>query len=210
MKKGIILLIAVLLTTTVVFATLAQTYKSPFQFPRTQGVERVTHYDPRVNYPRINEIIYFEPAAVQSYEGVGRGGYVPKYARGAGRVSSSDWYGYPKTQITFSTIDIKASDKIKMQYEGWLVDTDTGYRTSIGTFTTGFGGVGELRYKVNNYIFAYDLIEVTLEPFDDDDARPGPAVLVAPLPRGPNIPPPGFFDPAPAQKRLLTQTYSKI
>ena len=207
MKKIIIIVVLALLSLSVI--AIHDEYKSPFApfgiagrpYGLQRGVERVTHYDPRVNFARIDTTVYLGPPGVDTYKGVGRGGYAPFYARGTARLRSSTWYGYPRAQATITTKDIEPSDTIKSQYEVWLVDTDTGYRLSLGTFTALFGGVGELWYKADLYFDAYEFVEVTVEPYNDVDVSPGPVVLLG------RIPPPTYFNPPPKDAKLVTQTY---
>jgi len=199
--KRLAILFALLLATTAALAAISEQYKTPFEAPRRQGVERVTHYDPRIHIARIDSTVYLEPAQASKFEGVGRGGYAPFYARGTARIFSRTTTGFPSASVHIKTKDIE-SGKV---YEGWLVDHDSGYRLSLGTFvTTGFGGVGELRYRTNNYLDPYDTVEVTLEPYYDEDPAPGPLVLVGLMPQ------PRHYDPAVKQAKMLTSSYTLI
>lgn len=196
MKKAIIFTFIVAVLAISAFAELYEQYKTPFEAERRLGVERVTHYDARMNYPRIDDIVYLEPAQADKFAGVGRGGYAPFYARGTARIRSSVWGNLPYARVEISTKDLQPSDRVNGQYEAWLVDADTGYRLSLGTFTTKFGGSGILRYEATTYFDPYETIEVTLEPFDDLDVLPGPPVLIAAIPR------PHLFYPAPKDSKL--------
>ncbi len=198
------LLVIVLLALLSVSVLALHTYKTPFDAPRRYGVERVTHYDPRVNFARINTIVYLAPGVLEDFRGAGRGGYAPFYGRAAARVSSSTWYGFPRARVDIKTKDLIPSDEINAQYEAWLVDKDTGYRLSLGTFTTLFGGVGELWWKSDTYYLdPYDLMEITVEPYDDTDVLPGEVVLVGAVPP-PNLP--IYFNPPPKSAKMVTET----
>lgn len=203
MRKIIILLAMVSLLS--LLALAAHDYKTPFDAPRRYGVERVTHYDPRVNFARVDTTVYLGPGVLTEYKGVGRGGYAPFYARGTARVRSSTWYGYPRAQVDLVTKDLPSSDDIHEQFEAWLVDQETGQRLSLGTFTTGFGGTGVLYYQIDNYFDAYDVLEVTKEPFDDNDVSPGPVALIGKVPP-PNLP--LYFNPPPKQAKMVTETFT--
>jgi len=207
MKKIIIFGILIAVLSIGAFAAISDQYKSPFNFPRRYGVERVTHYDPRVNYDRIDSTIYLQPVEASKYRGVGRGGYAPFYARGTARLKSTSWYGYPRAQVNVKVKDLEPSYRANKKFEVWLVDVDSGYRLSTGTFTTGFGGVGELKYDVENYIQTYDFVEITAEPLNDLDVRPGPAVLIGLINQNPN---PNYYNPPPKQAKLATSQFTII
>jgi len=204
MRRIIPLSLLFIIVSVSVFAAISQQYKTPFDFPRRYGVERVTQYDPRTNYARIDTTVYLEPTEHSKFKGVGRGGYAPFYARGAARVHSTTWYGYPRASVDLKVKDLPPSYENQQVYEGWLVDIDSGYRLSLGTFTTTFGGVGEMKYTTENYFDAYDYLEVTVEPYNDPDVRPGPAVLIG------NVPTPYHFNPEPAQKKIRTRQIKTI
>ncbi|MEM3154516.1 MAG: hypothetical protein QW165_03040 [Candidatus Woesearchaeota archaeon] len=190
MKKLLIFLAILALAS---LSTIAlHTYSTPLKSSRQYGqggVERVTHYDPRVNYQHMATNVYLSPLGVEDYVGAGRGGYAPLYARGSARIESSTWYGYPRSRVQIKTKDIPPSDRDMVQFEGWLVDAETGYRLSVGVFVTGFGGVGLLDYHVDNYLDPYDFVEVTKEPYGDLDVLPGEVVLVGVIPKA------NYFNP---------------
>jgi len=177
-------------------------YKTPFDFEKRLGVQRVTHYDPRVNFARIGAVVYLSPPGPVDYKGVGRGGYAPMYPRGTARISSTAWYGFPHAEIKITTKDIPVTSEVKGQFEAWVVDSESGYRLSLGTFTTLGGGVGELYFNADTYLDPYDWVEITIEPFDDYDVSPGPIVLLG------RIPAPNYFDPVPKQAKMMTKTFS--
>jgi hypothetical protein len=201
MRKTIIGIAVLALLCLGVFA-LHDDYRTPFSFEKRLGVQRVTHYDPRVNFARIDAMVYLDPLGVEEQIGAGRGGYAPFYPRGTAKIRSSTWYGFPRAQVNINTKDLEPSFEIDAQYEAWLVDAETGYRLSLGTFTTAFGGVGEIWYVANTYFDSYDWVEVTVEPYDDNDVSPGPIVLLG------RIPPPTHFNPPPKSSKLVTDTYS--
>jgi len=198
MKHRSIILAVVMTLLTV--SAVAQ-YVSIFDFPQRGGVERVTHYDPRVNYERIDSTVYLEPYQFDKGEGVGRGGYSPIYPRGTARVRSSTYYGYPRGSFQLSIKDIPASERVGGLYEAWLVDEDSGYRLSMGTFTASLGGVGTLNHNMLNYLNEYDTVEITFEPYDDLDPLPGPIVLIGVLPKSHD-----FYNPEPKQAKLITES----
>lgn len=200
MKKELAMVLALVLATTAVLAAISDQYKTPFEFPRRYGVERVTHYDPRINIARIDTNVYLEPAEASKFKGVGRGGYAPFYARGSAKIQSSTYYGFPKASVKIQVKDVEP----EQLYEAWLVDVDSGYRLSLGTFMTLYGGVGEHYWRADTYLDAYDTVEITAEPFLDEDPRPGATVLVG------LIPEPRFYDPAVKQAKLLTSTFTTI
>ncbi|MBS3148504.1 anti-sigma factor [Candidatus Woesearchaeota archaeon] len=196
MRKILIFAIVAALLAIPSFAALYEQYKTPFEIERRLGVERVTHYDARMNYPRIDDFVYLEPAQADKFVGVGRGGYAPFYARGSAKLRSSVWANVPYASLELSTKDLQPSDRINAQYEVWLVDDDSGYRLSLGTFTTQFGGIARFNYEAVTYFDPYETIEVTMEPYDDLDVLPGPPVLVAAIPR------PHLFYPAPKDSKM--------
>jgi len=179
-------------------------FNSSFQFVRRLGVERVTHFDPRINVPEFNTMVYLEPAVDDKFKGNGRGGANPFYPRGTAHVRASDVYGFPNAEVVINTKDLRPTYEIGSIYEAWLVDSESGYRLSLGTFTTVFGGVGALVYVVNNYIDSYDKVEVTVEPYDDLDVTPGPTVLVG------NIARPRLYEPPPKDSKMATGPLTKI
>jgi hypothetical protein len=204
--KNLMILLIVVLVSAAVIAELYPQYKTPFESKRyglKGGVTRVTHYDPRVNFARVDGNVYLSPPGPVEFVGAGRGGYAPFYARGFARVQSSVYYGFPRAEVTLTTKDLPPSYDGNVQFEAWLVDVESGYRQSMGTFTTVFGGTGILRYRIDNYLDPYDVIEITVEPYPDEDLSPGPVVLYG------RIPPPTFFDPPPKQSKLITNTYTK-
>ncbi len=178
-------------------------YKTPLDFNRRYGVERVTHYDPRVNWPNIEATVYLGPVEPEEFKGTGRGGMSPMYARGTARIQSSTFYGFPRSEVRVNTKDIPPSYEVNGMFEGWMVDADTGYRMSMGTFTTGFGGVGESVYRINKYLEPYDYVEITLEPYDDMDVSPGPVVLIGTLPDLTEL---KYYNPPPKQSKMITQS----
>ncbi|RMD57636.1 anti-sigma factor [Candidatus Woesearchaeota archaeon] len=166
------------------FAALSDDYVSPFKFPKRQGVERVTHYDARINAQQVDTFVYLEAAYdFDALYSSGRGGYAPIFPRGTARVKSSVWNGATESYVLLKTKDLPPSARVGGLFEAWLVDDDTGYRLSMGTFITTFGGSGELSYHINRYLGPYDRIEVTIEPFNDLDLTPGPPVISGDIPK---------------------------
>lgn len=198
--KKLAIMLAFALAATAVIAAISEQYVSPFEFPQRYGVERVTHYDPRVNFARIDATVHLEPTEASKFKGVGRGGYAPYYQRATARIHSRTRSGFPRASVTINTKDLPA----ERVYEVWLVDADSGYRLSLGTFVTLYGGVGELFYQSDRYLDAYDTVEITEEPFDDFSLAPGPTVLVG------LIPEPRLYDPVVKQPKMLTSTYTII
>lgn len=208
MKKLVCLVFVILLCLPALAIVPETSYKTAFDFPRKYGVERVTNYDPRVNYGRINTFVYLTPPAPKEYVGAGRGGYAPFYPRATVQIGSTSWYGSPLINIVVKTKDLDPSYDKNMMYEVWLVDAETGYRLSVGTFTTGFGGVGELYYTMNNYADPYDFVEITSEPFEDFDVSPGPLVLVGGINARDRTPQPGYFNPEPKDTKMISSLFT--
>ncbi len=197
--RKIFFIIAVLAILSLSAAAIG-TYKTPLVSSKKYGqggVQRVTNYDPRVNFQNINTFSYLKPPAPEIFPGVGRGGVAPMYPRGTAKIESITWYGYPRGRVQVNTKDIPASDRTNSMFEVWLVDVENGYRLSLGTFVTGFGGVGQLDYHVDYYLDPYDFVEITLEPYDDLDVGPGPVVLVG------NIPQANYYNPDAKQAKMI-------
>jgi len=201
MKRLIIAIILVALLS--LSAVALHSYKSSWEFPRKYGVSRVTNYDPRVNFAKIDTTVYLEPAEADKGKGVGRGGYSPIYPRGTAQIKSSSWYGYPRAQVFVKVKDLPPSYEAAAQFEAWLVDDDTGHRLSVGTFTTGFGGVGLVTLNIDTYLDPYDLVEVTIEPIYDTDIAPGPALLIGPIPA------PEYFNPPPRSSKMISTGFTR-
>ncbi len=225
-RSGLFILMVVALSVGVLAQTAGE-YKTQLTSTRQIGVERVTHYDPRVNYARIDGFMYLYPSpdyrpGVLNYDvgtGVGRGGYAPIYPRATAQLYSRTWYGYPSSSVIIKTKDLPATDTVNAQFEAWMVDEETGYRLSLGTFTTQHFGSGELLYNANTYFDGYDFLEITIEPLYDLDVNPGPVVVAGRIPRGPvvpnsiyggnhvQLPPPSFYNPAPKQSKIVTEQF---
>ncbi len=199
MKK--ILIVIALIALLSLSAIAIGTYKTPLVSARkygTGGVQRVTNYDPRVNYQRIRTIAYLSPPGPDIHPGAGRGGVAPLYSRGSAQITSVTWYGYPRSHVNLKTKDILPSYENNAQYEAWLVDVDSGYRLSMGVFTTGFGGVGELDYHIDKNLDPYDFLEITVEPYNDLDVSPGPVVLVGAIAEA------NYFNPPSKSSKMIT------
>lgn len=152
-------------------------YVTGFNVSHRLGVERVTHFDSRVNIERLYTFVDLNATMNYYFPGTGRGGISPRFMRGRAMVTSEIANGLPKAEVRIRTKDLPDSGKDHTQFEAWLVDDDSGYRLSVGTFVTGFGGVAELVYHVNNYLDAYDRVELTIEPWNDLDVLPGQVIL---------------------------------
>lgn len=85
-------------------------------------------------------------------------------------------------------INFKIKDLNSIQgevFEAWLVDYDSGYKLSLGSFTTNKNGRSNFKFSQTMVNFGiYDRIVVTSEPLMDEDPQPGAALLVANLPDG--------------------------
>ncbi len=176
MKAAICLLLIAGLCTAVIAAISDGTASSAI-IPKKLGVSRISNYEPRLNVPTINQFIPLGATYELTTYGVGRGGRTNYVPRGSARIRSVMTYGYPVTQISIKTKDLPTSAQAKGQFEAWLVDDDTNYRLSLGTFNTQTGGVADLRYVADMYVNQYDYVEVTLEPLYDTDTSPGPLIL---------------------------------
>ncbi len=88
--------------------------------------------------------------------------------------------GLQKIKISINIKNLPVSEgKV---FEGWLVDTDTGYKLSIGGFSTGADGkaVFYLKQQLVNFGL-YDLIVVTEEPEGDTNPNPDTPILMGNL-----------------------------
>lgn len=176
--KVIISLFLILTVCAAVIAAVSDGTASSIIVPQRQGVNRVSNYEPRLHIPTINQFVFLESTYEVKNYGVGRGG-ASNYGtpKGAVRVRSIMTYGYPVTQISVKVKHLPTSAEAKGQFEAWLVDDNTNYRLSLGTFNTQTGGVADLRYVADMYVNQYDYVEITFEPLHDIDTEPGPLVL---------------------------------
>lgn len=63
-------------------------------------------------------------------------------------------------------------------YEGWVIDEDTGYSLSLGIFQSkSIGRTGRLDWTATIPLDPFESIAVTVEPFPDEDPRPGTVIL---------------------------------
>ncbi|HLC32295.1 MAG TPA: anti-sigma factor [Candidatus Nanoarchaeia archaeon] len=167
----------ILLLSISVFAAISEGIATSAKVPIRLGVSRVSNYEPRLHLSTLNQFVALQPTYSVPTLGVGRGGASNYHPRGSARVRSVASYGYPSAQVTLKTKDLPSSADVRGQFEVWLIDSETGYRLSLGTFTTQQGGVADFRYVADTYLNAYDGIEVTFEPLDDVDITPGPLIL---------------------------------
>ena len=184
MKKIITIGTVLLLLLASIVIVQAAKYVSPFPYagssiytdPYRAGPQRFTDYDTRVQRPfRISQTVYLLPPGGQKpYEK----GFAPYAPRGTARIYSSQARAYATGEVIIKTKDLEPSYKKNMLREGWLYDSKTGYRTSMGKFKTIFGGVGSLTYHVNTYLDGYDYIIITEEPPIDPDPRPSETILL--------------------------------
>lgn len=88
--------------------------------------------------------------------------------------------GLQKVEIIVKVKNLPTSEgKV---FEGWLVDTDTGYKLSIGGFSTGNDGKAVLYFHQQLVNFGlYDLVVVTEEPAGDTDPNPDMPILMGNL-----------------------------
>jgi hypothetical protein len=85
--------------------------------------------------------------------------------------------GIPQGTVFFRTKDLPPLYP-DFLYEAWLVDEDTGYSMSLGSFQpAGIGRVTTLEYTITTPLWPFDSMMVTIEPFPDDDPTPGMPVL---------------------------------
>ncbi len=163
-----------------------------------KGVWRITHYDPRVNYPRLNSQIPLTSPELVPFKGTGRGGYPPFWPSGYAYVRSTGSSGYPKSSIKITTKDIPSSFECKCYFEVWTIDDDTNYAQSHGVFYTAMGGAGAHRYTFNNYLGIYDRVVITQESFYDTNPQPGKIILEG------AIPPSTYYNVQPKQTVMMT------
>ena len=143
--KIIISTILLIVLCTVVIAAISE---GTAKFPPIQqrlGVSRISNYQPKLNVPTINQFVPLQATYELKNYGVGRGGASNYAPRGSARVRSVMTYGYPVTQISVKAKDLPTSAEAKGQFEAWLVDDETNYRLSLGTFNTQTGGVADLK-----------------------------------------------------------------
>lgn len=176
MKLVISLILIVLLCVTV-YSAISEGTASPIKIEKRAGVQRISNYEPRLNLPSINQFVPLEATYETTTYGVGRGGRSSINARGWARLKSTMDYGQPSTVISMKTKDLPSTARVKGIFEVWLVDDNTNYRLSLGTFTTQEGGVTQFTYTADYYINFYDYIEITLEPMQDTDTEPGQLLL---------------------------------
>jgi hypothetical protein len=89
--------------------------------------------------------------------------------------------GLQATDIEVKVSDLPVQDGYVL--EGWLVDMETGYKLSLGGFTTDRHGDGTLHFEQRMVNFSlYDLVVITLEPAHDTDPNPGTPLLVGDAP----------------------------
>lgn len=187
MMRSIVGIIFVLLLTVFVVADeIVTDYRLVPQHQR--GIERVTHYDPRVQNYGWEEVVYLEAAEKRPI--IARG-YSERVPIGTARVYSVEQYhrnpNSPQAGVTIKVRNLESTydeHKGAKLYEGWLVDEDTGYWLSVGMFYTDNFGNGRLnagtvsiasmgeKQSLFHSIDAYDAIAVTLEPYPDADPRP--------------------------------------
>ncbi len=85
------------------------------------------------------------------------------------------------------TIDTKNLPKLKKNskgalievYEAWLVDSDSGYKLSIGLFEIDKQSQGTLSFRTRAYFDEYDKVVITKEPFPDPDPSPSSIVVLS-------------------------------
>ena len=140
------ILLVFLLAVSIFADEIVTDYRLVPQHPR--GVERVSNYDPRVQYLGWEDNVYLESPEKKPI--IARG-YSERVPAGTARVSSTDYAkrspNSPQAGITFKVNNLESTrDKYKDSklYEGWLVDEDTGYWLSIGVFFTDNFGNGRL------------------------------------------------------------------
>lgn len=87
------------------------------------------------------------------------------------------------SDIVRVTIELRVSD-LQMPsdhvLEAWLVDRDTGFKLSLGAFTTNPDRSGKMKFRENLVNFdIYDSLVVTSEPVRDTDPNPSMEILSA-------------------------------
>ena len=161
-------------------------YKSDFPYTYSiytdvlrGGPDRFTNYDVRAqtrSIPyKIDQTVYLAPpGGHKAYEK----GYPPYAPRGTARIYSSQSRSNAVGEVLIHTKDIEPSYNDNTFYEGWLFDSKTGYRTSLGVFKAVFGGVGALTYKITTYLDGFDYVLITKEPKNDQDPRPSDEIVL--------------------------------
>lgn len=145
---------------------------------------RVSNWDPRMRgYTIMNEYVTLEPVEGTFIAKQGTP-LLPGMTAGAARIISNREDG---SDMYKTTIYVNLRDLIGLNlnevYEVWLVDEDTEYPLSIGIIAPAtIGGFTRLTAEFNHYVYNYDYIMVTKEPFPDQNPYPGDVVLVGNIP----------------------------
>jgi hypothetical protein len=85
------------------------------------------------------------------------------------------------TNIVVKVKDLPVPDGYVL--EGWLVDMDSGYKLSLGGFTTGHNGDATFHFNQRMVNFSlYEKVVITQEPAHDIDPNPATPVLVGDAP----------------------------
>ncbi len=100
---------------------------------------------------------------------------------GNAKISTQDKDGVDRVRIIANFKDMV--DEEGTVFEGWLVDTETGYKLSLGAFTPRTNGRASLRFSQNMVsIEIYDKIVITREAINDADPNPDTVILEADMP----------------------------
>ncbi|MEM4263341.1 MAG: hypothetical protein QW666_00400 [Candidatus Woesearchaeota archaeon] len=153
---------------------------------RGRDPQHISNWDPRMRgYTIMNEYVELEPVESKFIAKQGTQ-FLPGMTAGNARIISnredgSDMY---KTNIYLQMRDLIGIGVTEV-YEAWLVDEDTNYPLTIGIFAPAtYGGLTSLNFvDFPHYIYNYDYIMVTKEPFPDSDPNPGEVVLLGKIPQ---------------------------
>ena len=97
------------------------------------------------------------------------------------KITTQDKDGADRVRITANFKDMVIEEDTL--FEGWLVDTETGYKLSLGAFTPRTNGRASLRFSQNMVsIEIYDKIVITREAINDADPNPDTVILEADMP----------------------------
>jgi len=126
-------------------------------------------------------------SALKTYELRGTGDQTFEYRLNLNSIEPYKGSGFATVRsikqrgTSISTLQLRVSGltaaKTNQVYETWLVDEDSGYTLSLGQFATSMTGAASFAATYRGYFHEFDQIMVTLEPFPDNDPRPGRVVL---------------------------------
>jgi hypothetical protein len=137
------------------------------------GVERISNYDPRVRYKKLDVNVNLRPMEPVVFAR----GFPPYFPRGNARVESVRSAFIPTGNVIIKVKDLQPSWIGNTYYQAWLYDKESGYTLNLGIFEALSGGVGILQYRAAHYFDHYDEVWISQEPAYDLDPTPNKIVL---------------------------------